>query len=58
MLRNNYLIIIFYHNKMVQVDVYGDTRATCVQRVLILLEELDLKYNVLKVDFIKNEHKA
>ena len=34
---------------MVQVDVYGDTRATCVQRVLILLEELDLKYNVIKV---------
>ena len=43
---------------MVQVDVYGDTRATCVQRVLILLEELDLKYNVIKVDLLKNEHKA
>ena len=43
---------------MVLVDVYGDTRATCTQRVLILLEELDLKYNVIKVDLLKNEHKT
>ena len=43
---------------MVKVDVYGDTRATCVQRVLILLEELDLKYDVIKVDLLKNEHKT
>ena len=29
---------------MVQVDVYGDLRATCTQRVIVLLEELDLKF--------------
>jgi glutathione S-transferase len=43
---------------MVQVDVYGDARATCTQRVLILLEELDLKYDVKSVDLSKGEHKT
>lgn len=42
---------------MVQVDVYGDARATCTQRVLILLEELDLKYDLKSVDLSKQEHK-
>lgn len=42
---------------MVQVDVYGDLRATCTQRVLILLEELDLKYDVKTVDLFKGDHK-
>ena len=28
---------------MVRVNVYGDVKATCTQRVLILLEELNLK---------------
>ena len=27
---------------MVRVNVYGDVKATCTQRVLILLEELNL----------------
>jgi glutathione S-transferase len=43
---------------MVQVDVYGDARATCTQRVLILLEELDLKYDIKTVDLSKGEHKT
>jgi glutathione S-transferase len=42
---------------MVQVDVYGDARATCTQRVLILLEELDLKYDLKTVNLSKGEHK-
>ena len=37
---------------MVKVDVYGDPRSTCTQRVLILLEELDLKYDLKKIDLI------
>ena len=43
---------------MVQVDVYGDARATCTQRVLILLEELDLKYDLKSVDLSKGDHKT
>ena len=43
---------------MVQVDVYGDARATCTQRVLILLEELDLKYDIKSISLSKGEHKT
>jgi glutathione S-transferase len=43
---------------MVVVDLYGDSRSTCTQRVLILLEELQLKYNLNKIDILKNEHKT
>ena len=43
---------------MVRVEVYGDVRATCTQRVMILLEELDLKYTVVPVDLTKGEHKS
>lgn len=42
---------------MVAVELYGDERATCTQRVLILLEELNLKYTLVSVDLSKNEHK-
>jgi glutathione S-transferase len=42
---------------MVNVEVYGDFKATCTQRVLILLEELNLKYSVKKVDLMKGEQK-
>ena len=42
---------------MVNVEVYGDVKATCTQRVLILLEELNLKYSVKKVDLMKGEQK-
>ena len=43
---------------MVVVDLYGDSRSTCTQRVLILLEELQLKYNLNNIDILKNEHKT
>jgi glutathione S-transferase len=42
---------------MVQVDVYGDARATCTQRVLILLEELDLKYDIKNISLANGDHK-
>jgi len=42
---------------MVQVTVYGLANATCTQRVLILLEELQLKYDFVSVDLSKKEHK-
>jgi len=43
---------------MVHVDVYGDARATCTQRVIVLLEELDLKYDVKHIDLMKGEQKT
>lgn len=42
---------------MVKLVVHGDARATCVQRVLILLEELELKYDFKNVDLMKEEQK-
>lgn len=42
---------------MVQVDVYGDVRSTCTQRVILLLEELDLKYDVKQIDLMRGEQK-
>jgi len=43
---------------MVQLSVYGNPKATCTQRVLILLEELELKYNFKEVDLRKGEQKS
>jgi len=43
---------------MVQLNVYGYSKATCTQRVLILLEELDLKYNFKEIDLVKGEQKG
>jgi glutathione S-transferase len=43
---------------MVQLTVYGDPKATCTQRVLILLEELGLKYDLKEVSLANGEHKA
>jgi glutathione S-transferase len=43
---------------MVQVNVYGDAKATCTQRVLILLEELSLKYDMRPVDLSKGEQRG
>jgi glutathione S-transferase len=40
---------------MVRVNVYGDIKATCTQRVLILLEELNLKYEIKTIDLSKGE---
>lgn len=42
---------------MVSVKVYGDPVATCTQRILILLEELSLKYDFALVDLMKGEQK-
>lgn len=41
-----------------RIILYGDRRATCVQRILILLEELKLKYKFEHVDLSKGEHKS
>lgn len=42
---------------MVNVVVYGDYKALCTQRVLIMLEELNLKYELKKVDLSKGEQR-
>jgi glutathione S-transferase len=43
---------------MVQLTLYGDARSTCTQRILILLEELQLKYDLVKIDLSKGEQKT
>lgn len=42
---------------MVKLLVYGNKIATCTQRVLILLEELNLKYELRELDLMKGQHK-
>lgn len=42
---------------MVLVELLGDKRSTCTQKVLILLEELELKYEFKQIDIITGEHK-
>ena len=42
---------------MVKLTVYGSDKATCTQRVLILLEELSLEYKLHSVDLMKNQQK-
>ncbi len=43
---------------MVELTVYGDSKATCTQRVLILLEELDLKYTLNQINLANEEQKT
>lgn len=43
---------------MVELTVYGNAKATCTQRILILLEELELKYTLQPIDLEKGEHKT
>ena len=43
--------------KMVQLTVLGHPKATCTQRVLILLEELELKYDFNEIDLSSKENK-
>lgn len=43
---------------MVLVEVYGDHRSTCTQRILILLEELSLKYTLHPINLFKGDHKT
>jgi glutathione S-transferase len=42
---------------MVQLTVYGHPKATCTQRVLILLEELELKYDFNEIDLSLGQQK-
>lgn len=42
---------------MVKLTVYGTKIATCTQRVLILLEELNLKYDLREIDLMKGHQK-
>jgi len=43
---------------MVKLTLHGSKMTTCTQRVLILLEELELKYDFVNVDLTKGEQKA
>jgi len=43
---------------MVQLEVYGDPNSMCTQKILILLEELNLKYDLKRVDLAKNENNS
>jgi glutathione S-transferase len=43
---------------MVKVNVYGDIKTTCTQRVLFLLEELNLKYDLKTVELSKGEQRG
>jgi glutathione S-transferase len=42
---------------MVKLTVYGNKIATCTQRVLILLEELNLKYELREIDLMNGQQK-
>lgn len=42
---------------MVKLTVYGNKIATCTQRLLILLEELNLKYELREIDLMKGQQK-
>lgn len=42
---------------MVKVELYGYKKATCTQRILILLEELNLKYDFVDIDLMNGEQK-
>ena len=42
---------------MVKLIVYGSKIATCTQRLLILLEELNLKYELREIDLMKGQQK-
>jgi glutathione S-transferase len=42
---------------MVQLIVYGNKKSVCTQRIIILLEELQLKYEFNNIDLIDGEEK-
>lgn len=42
---------------MVKLTLYGTKIATCTQRILILLEELNLKYELREIDLMKGQQK-
>lgn len=41
-----------------KITIYGSKMATCTQRVLILLEELDLPYKLHEIDLASGEQKS
>jgi glutathione S-transferase len=43
---------------MVKITLYGYRSATCTQRILILLNELELKYEIVNIDLTKKEQKS
>jgi glutathione S-transferase len=43
---------------MVKIILYGNRSATCTQRILILLNELQLKYEFVNIDLAKKEQKS
>lgn len=43
---------------MVNLTVYGHPKATCTQRLLIVLEELELKYDFKNVDIMQGESRT
>ena len=42
---------------MVKLVLYGNGKSVCTQKILILLEELELKYDFVKVDLSDKENK-
>lgn len=52
-----FLLKISNKHVMVQLTVYGHAKAPCTQRILILLEELELKYDFNEVDVSQGQHK-
>ena len=43
---------------MVKLIVYGNKISTCTQRILILLEELQLKYDFIDIDILNEKQKS
>lgn len=56
-MRFGILFFLDVYFKMVSLTVYGSGMATCTQRVLILLEELNLKYTFVNVNILEGEQK-
>ena len=40
------------------LQLYGATYSVCTQRVLLVLEELKLPYQLVHVDMMKGDHKV
>ena len=40
------------------LKLHGNPMSTCTKRVLTVLEELSVPYELIKIDFAKGEHKA
>jgi len=40
------------------VKIYGSVLSTCTQRIVVVLKELSIPYEIVPVDFSKGEHKS